>query len=91
MTARATRPVVAPQRVADAPAALECRFAESVRFGSNTVVFGRVVAVHVADRLWRSGRVDQDALDAVDRAAGSRYIVGGEPVDLRRPIWADRD
>ncbi len=53
-------------------------------------MFGRVVAVHVADRLWRDGRVDQDALDAVGRAAGSRYLVGAEPVDLRRPSWADR-
>ena len=88
--AMADSSVVAPQRVADAPAALECRFADSIVFGSNTVVFGRVVAVQVADRLWRNGRVDQDALDAVGRAAGSRYVVGGDPVDLRRPSWADR-
>lgn len=82
--------VVGPQRVASAPAAMECRLEQTVVFGSSTVVFGRVVAVHVADHLWRDGRVDQTALDAVGRAAGSRYLVGAEPLDLARPSWGTR-
>jgi len=47
--------VVTPQRVASAPAAMECRLSQTVVSGSSTVVFGRVVAVHVADHLWRDG------------------------------------
>ena len=82
--------VVGPPRVADAPAAFECRFAQRVTVGSNTMVFGTVLAVHLADRLWRDGRVDQDALDPVGRLSGSRYVVGGEAVDIPRPSWADR-
>jgi len=46
--------LVGPRRVASAPAAMECRLDRTLVVGSSTVVFGRVVAVHVARHLWRA-------------------------------------
>ena len=53
--------------------------------GNGHLVVGRVLRVHVADDLWRDGRVDVAALDPVARLAGSGYTFLGELTKLKRP------
>lgn len=81
---------VAPPRVAEAAAHLECEVREIVRAGNGNIVIGEVVHIHVADRVWRGGRVDPELLDPVCRLAGTRYARLGPVFQLPRPSW-DRD
>lgn len=80
---------VAPPRVAEALAHLECRLAQVVPVGGGHLVLGAVTHVHVDRRVWRDGRVDPALLQPVLRLAGSQYATLGELVRLPRPGWAD--
>lgn len=55
---------VRPPRVAESPVAIECVLHETVDFGASTVVFGRVVALAIADDV-----LADDGLPAIDRLA----------------------
>lgn len=68
--------VVDAPLVAEAPAGLECRVDQIVDVGDpprNSVVFGRVLRIHIAAGLLDGTRVDQVALQAVGRMAGGAY------------------
>jgi len=72
--ARAASSKVAPPRVAGVVAAFECEHRETVDLGSNALVLGDVVHVHVDDRVvTEAGKVDVREVDAVGRLAGSWY------------------
>ncbi|HPD91570.1 MAG: flavin reductase family protein [Rhodobacter sp.] len=83
---------IAPPRIAESPVAFECRTLSSVVTGPcQTVVIGRVLAVHIEDRyLLDPDRawVDTDALDLVARSYGSDYIRSHDTFKLDRPTWA---
>ena len=83
---------VAPPRIADSPVAFECRALSSVVTGPcQTVVIGRVLAVHIDDRYLKNSErahIDTDALDLVARSFGSEYIRSHDRFELPRPTWA---
>lgn len=61
-------------RVAEAPAAFECKHVRSVAFGTWVLLCGEVVAFHFRDGLVNEAmRVDFDRLSAVGRLAGIEY------------------
>lgn len=84
--------LVKPPRLADAPAALECRRTVSLMFGpGRELIVGEVLSVHA-----RSGIVDPatlsvdfDALRPVGRLAGSGYARQGDRFDMRRLTHAE--
>lgn len=80
---------VAPPRVTDAKAALECRVREVLSMGNGTMVFGDVVGFHVADEVWRDGRVDPELLQPVGRLSGANYALPDRVHRLPRPRWSD--
>ena len=83
---------VAPPRIADSPVAFECRALSSVVTGPcQTVVIGRVLAVHIEDRYLKNAdraHIDTDALDLVARSFGSEYTRSHDRFELPRPTWA---
>lgn len=83
---------IAPPRIADSPVAFECRALSSVVTGPcQTVVIGRVLAVHIEDRYLKNSErahIDTDALDLVARSFGSEYIRSHDRFELPRPTWA---
>jgi flavin reductase (DIM6/NTAB) family NADH-FMN oxidoreductase RutF len=83
---------ITPPRIADSPVAFECRALSSVVTGPcQTVVIGRVLAVHVQDRYLRDAaraHIETDALDLVARSFGSEYIRSHDRFELPRPTWA---
>lgn len=81
---------VAPPRVGEAAAHLECEVREILPVGNAHVIVGEVVHLHIAERVWRDGRVDPELLDPVCRLAGTRYARLGPVFKLPRPSW-DRD
>lgn len=70
---RAPAETVDVPRVAEAAAHFECTFEESLDMYGNTVTFGRVRHVHVADELLDGGEVDATLVDAVGRIGGPFY------------------
>jgi flavin reductase (DIM6/NTAB) family NADH-FMN oxidoreductase RutF len=83
---------IAPPRIAESPVSFECVTHTAVVTGPHqTVVIGRVLAIHVADRFVLDagrGHVDTQALDLVARTVGAGYIRMGAPFDMERPTWA---
>lgn len=82
--------LVRAPRLAEAPASMECRLLQVLEIGRtpNYVVIGEVVRFHVAERVWRDGRVDMAALRPVGRLAGSGYSYTRDLFRMDRPTYA---
>jgi flavin reductase (DIM6/NTAB) family NADH-FMN oxidoreductase RutF len=78
---------VRPERVAGAPAALECRLVETLSLGNGTMFFGEVVWFHVDAAVMDGHRVNARALDPVARLGGPLYTPLGDIFSLARPDW----
>ena len=85
--------LVAPPRVGESPVHLECRVITSVELPSpdpaapNTVIFGEVVGIHIADEVLVDGLVDLGRLQPIGRLGYREYAVVREPFELTRPGW----
>jgi flavin reductase (DIM6/NTAB) family NADH-FMN oxidoreductase RutF len=82
--------IVAPARVEQAPAALECRVHQIVDLGadepSNSLVIGRVLRVHVLDDALDEHYLPRpEALDLVGRMGGDLWAHTREQFSLPRP------
>jgi flavin reductase (DIM6/NTAB) family NADH-FMN oxidoreductase RutF len=79
--------VVAAPMVAESPANLECRVTEihEIGGGSTLLVVGEVVVIHVREDVLDGTRIDNDALRAVGRMAGSTYIHTRDRFEMHRP------
>jgi flavin reductase (DIM6/NTAB) family NADH-FMN oxidoreductase RutF len=81
---------VKPPRVADAPAALECRVRQIIPVGTGPIagnlVIGEVVMIHVADDvLDAAGRPDPRKLRTVARLGGDFWCHTSDLFELKRP------
>lgn len=83
--------IVAPPRVAASPVALECRYLQTVHLPTldpdepNTVLFGDVVGIHIADHLIEDGRVDITKAKPIARMGYSLYAVVEQAFRMTRP------
>jgi flavin reductase (DIM6/NTAB) family NADH-FMN oxidoreductase RutF len=72
--------------VAESPANLECTVRQVIALGEGTrLILGDVVAIHVDPEILHGTRVDNDALRAVGRMAGSTYIDTRARFEVLRP------
>ncbi|MCC6205006.1 MAG: flavin reductase family protein [Hyphomicrobiales bacterium] len=88
--------IVAAPRVAEAPAALECRVTEILEpralDGSRTravVVVGQVVGIHIADEMLVDGLFDVRKAGNVARLGYLDFSSTEEIFSMRRPKWKD--
>jgi len=86
--------VVAPARVNEAPAALECRVRQVLELGdaaraSNNLVVAWVVRIHVADEAMDGLKPLPDVLDLVGRVGGDEWCTTRDRFTLPRPASAD--
>ena len=88
--------LVAPPRVAEAPAALECKVTEVLRpkalDGSDSgsfVVVGEVVGVHIDDAFLTDGLFDTVKAGNVARLGYMDYSSVEALFQMRRPRWKD--
>jgi flavin reductase (DIM6/NTAB) family NADH-FMN oxidoreductase RutF len=87
---------VAAPRVAEAPAALECRLVEIIRLRTSDgemldrhLVLGHVVGVHIDDRfITPDGRFDTAAARPIARCGYSDYAVVDSLFSIVRPAGA---
>jgi flavin reductase (DIM6/NTAB) family NADH-FMN oxidoreductase RutF len=81
---------IRPPMVGECKANIECVVTHIVDVGhdehGNALVIGEAVEFHVAEDLLEGTRVDQAALRAVGRHAGSTYSHATDLFDLMRPI-----
>jgi flavin reductase (DIM6/NTAB) family NADH-FMN oxidoreductase RutF len=81
--------VIDAPRVAEAVAQLECTVSHSMHVGredgGNLLVFGEIVAFHVAADALDGTRVDQQRLHPVGRHAGNWYSDATDLFELIRP------
>ncbi len=85
--------IVTPPRVAESPVHLECRVVTHVELPTpdpddpNTVVFGEVVGVHIADEVIVDGLVDVTRLKPIARLGYREYVHVRECFEMIRPGW----
>jgi flavin reductase (DIM6/NTAB) family NADH-FMN oxidoreductase RutF len=90
LTAVASSKVKSP-RIKEAPVSLECEFLFRVRLPSthpkieNNTVFGKVVAIHIADELIVDGRVDMMKYRPISRLGYMDYSVLDNVFSMERP------
>ena len=90
LTKAASR-IVRPPRVAESPAALECRLHRIVPLpdddgkAENFLIIGRVLGIYIDDRFIREGRVDTAAMRPIARLGYSEYATVAEAWRMRRP------
>ena len=82
---RAPCEVVNAPRIAESPVGFECRLLQHVVVADNTVCFGEVVRLHVADDVVSNGRVDARKLRAVGRLGGAQYCRTRDLFEMVRP------
>jgi flavin reductase (DIM6/NTAB) family NADH-FMN oxidoreductase RutF len=76
---------VRPPRVGEAPISMECRLFQIVELGSNKLVLGRIVCVHVNDTVLEGNSVNVEKLQPVARLGGDLYSVVKDPFSIERP------
>lgn len=90
---KARSELVAPPRVAESPVNMECRLVKVVELltddadNPNLVVFGQVVAIHIADNVIVDGRVDIHKLQPISRLGYKDYGRVTEIFSMDRPAW----
>jgi len=80
---------VAPQRVAESPASIECRLERIVEVGSAYVVFGAVTAITVRDDVLVDGHPEMEHLRPVSRLGRDEWGRPPEVFHLTRPKRPD--
>ena len=84
--------LVKPPRVAETPAALECKVVDiqtlrdmNGKAIDNHVVFGQVVGVHIDEAYIRDGIVDMAAMQPIARCGYRDYVVADRVFSITRP------
>lgn len=88
--------LVAPPRVGEALAALECKVTDILepkgmdgRPAGNVIVFGEVVGVHIDDAALTDGLFDIVKAGTVARLGYMDYTAVSETFHMRRPRWQE--
>ncbi|MBI2070182.1 MAG: flavin reductase family protein [Elusimicrobia bacterium] len=80
---------VKPPRVKESPVNLECRLFKVVPVSeeplSGSVVIGTVIYAHVADHLWKEGKIDHRDLKAIGRLEDASYTRVSDTFMMPRP------
>lgn len=76
---------VAPPRVAESPASIECRLERILEVGSAYVVFGTVTSITVRDDMLEEGRPAMEHLRPLSRLGGDEWGRPPEVFRLARP------
>ena len=76
---------VAPPRVAESPASIECTLHSTLELGDSTVVLGDVKVISVADEVLVDGHPRYALLDPLARLGKDEWAVGAQVRSIRRP------
>src|SRR3954454_21345805 len=76
--------------VKEAKVRFECKLEHSVELGGvdtpgTDLIIGKIVQVHIDEKIYENGRIDPIGLGAVSRLAGTNYAKIGEIFSIERP------
>lgn len=82
--------VVSVPGIKQAKVRFECTLEKRVELGENgrttsDLILGKVEQFHLAESIYRAGKIDPDTLAAVSRLAGHDYATVGERFTIERP------
>ena len=84
--------LIRPPRVADSPAAMECKVTQVVQVKdaegketSGVVVYGQVIGMHIDERFMKKGRFDLGAVRPIARCGYDEYAVVEKVFAMTRP------
>ncbi|MBS1833110.1 MAG: flavin reductase family protein [Acidobacteria bacterium] len=81
--------LVAPARVAESLATMECRLLKVVQVSDKplggSLVLGEVLRFHIADALFQNFRIDPGVLQAIGRMGGPAYTRTNDLFEMQRP------
>jgi flavin reductase (DIM6/NTAB) family NADH-FMN oxidoreductase RutF len=80
--------LVAPRRVSDSPAAMECRLHSTHELGDSTLVLAEVLLFSVADEVLVDGHPEFSRLAPMTRLGKQEWAPPSVPFDLPRPTEA---
>jgi flavin reductase (DIM6/NTAB) family NADH-FMN oxidoreductase RutF len=92
---KAPSEIVRPPRVAESPVHLECVLSQIVELEApapdrpNRMVIGRIVGIHIADRLIEGGVIDIARLDPIARLGYDQFARVREAFRMTRPRWPE--
>lgn len=73
------------QGIKEAHVRLECVYDQHVSYPHSTIIFGRIVMMHVAEEVYANGSIDANKLSPIGRLGGSEYTTLGEIISIARP------
>ena len=76
--------------VKEAKVRFECKLEHSIELGEvdtpgTDLIIGKIVQVHIDEKIYENGRIDPVGLGAVSRLAGTNYAKVGEIFSIERP------
>ena len=85
--------LVAPPWVKQSPAHLECLYTQTIELpadpgNTNTVVFGKVIGIHISDRALVGGKVDLQKIQPIGRLGYQDYVRVVDIFSMKRPTWS---
>ena len=80
---------VAPFRVTDSPASLECTLHSTIELGNSVLVLGHVVAITVLDEVLVDGHPEFSLLEPLARLGRAEWGLPSEVVSIPRPARPD--
>ena len=72
-------------RLAESPLNLDCRLYKTIELGTNQLVLGEILCVHVDQGLLSDGRIDPTKLKPLARLGGDQYCLVNDVFELARP------
>ena len=79
---------IKPHRVKESAVQLECKLYNSMQVGqgkgSSTLIVGEVVQAHIAQKIFKEGKIDPEGYEPIARMAGAGYTLLGDSFDLPR-------
>ncbi|MDP6038538.1 MAG: flavin reductase family protein [Candidatus Latescibacteria bacterium] len=85
--------LIGAPRVAESPIHLECTYTQTVHLATdnpaspNTVVFGRVIGIHIQNTAITDGKIDVPRLQPIGRLGYLDYVRVTESFSMDRPTW----
>lgn len=72
-------------RIKECQVAMECELFNSVPLGNSNLVLGKVICIHVDDKIIESGEICIEELNAIGRLGGVSYCQVDSVFDIKRP------
>ncbi|MGB0453725.1 MAG: flavin reductase family protein [Bacteriovoracaceae bacterium] len=80
--------LVKPKLLRESPINFECKLRDTLSYGESLgagqIITGEVVKIHIADEIFKDGKIDTDLYNPIGRGAGNDWILTNSRMQLER-------